>query len=57
MFTACGVISVRGKTFVYDSVVIDWGRAICEDIEKLYNDNKISLKLDFIINYISDDNE
>lgn len=25
--TACGVIEVRGKTFRYDSVSIDWGRA------------------------------
>ena len=44
------LISILNETF-------DINTSICEDLEKLYNDNKISLKLDFIINYISDDSE
>lgn len=30
-FMACGVIEVRGKTFEYDSVSIDWGLANSEE--------------------------
>jgi len=48
MFTACGVISVRGKTFVYDSVEIDWGRATDEDKEKLYEDFLVSNEVELL---------
>lgn len=44
------LVSILKETFDID-------KSICEDLEKLYNNNKLSLKLDFIINYISDDSE
>ena len=42
MLVACGVIEVRGKTFVYDSVSIDWGRAKDEDKETLFEEYLVS---------------
>jgi hypothetical protein len=38
LMTACGVIEVRGKTFVYDSVEIDWGMAKEEDKQALFDE-------------------
>lgn len=40
--TACGVIEVRGKTFVYDSVSIDWGRAEDEQKQALFEEFLVS---------------
>ena len=40
--TACGMIEVRGKTFVYDSVEIDWGMADEEDKEALFEEFLVS---------------
>lgn len=40
--TACGVIKVRGKTFVYDSVSIDWGRAEEEEKEMIFEEFLVS---------------
>ena len=40
--TACGVIEVRGKTFVYESVSIDWGRAEDEQKEALFEEFLVS---------------
>ena len=42
MLVACGVIEVRGKTFVYDSVSIDWGRAEEEDKQSLFEEFLVS---------------
>lgn len=41
-FTACGVIEVRGKTFEYESVSIDWGRAKDEQKEALFEEFLVS---------------
>ena len=38
LMTACGVLEVRGKTFVYDKVEIDWGMAKDADKEALYEE-------------------
>lgn len=40
--TACGVIEVRGKTFVYESVSIDWGRAEDEQKEAIFEEFLVS---------------
>jgi hypothetical protein len=40
--TACGMIEVRGKTFVYESVEIDWGMADDEDKQALYEEFLVS---------------
>ncbi|MGN0960956.1 MAG: hypothetical protein ACI4PF_02010 [Christensenellales bacterium] len=40
--TACGVIEVRGKTFVYDSVSIDWGQAKEEQKQALFEEFLVS---------------
>ena len=40
--TACGMLEVRGKTFVYDKVEIDWGMADDEDKEALYDEFLVS---------------
>lgn len=41
--TACaGVIEVRGKTFVYESVKINWGTASEEDKESIYSEFLVS---------------
>ena len=40
--TACGVIEVRGKTFSYDSVEIDWGLATDEDKQTIYEEFLVS---------------
>ena len=42
VLTACGVIEVRGKTFVYDSVEIDWGLATDEDKQAIYDEFLVS---------------
>lgn len=42
MLTACGMIEVRGKTFVYDSVEIDWGIANDEDKQALFDEFLVS---------------
>ena len=43
LVTACaGVIEVRGKTFVYDSVEINWGTASEEDKESIYEEFLVS---------------
>ena len=42
VFTACGVIEVRGKTFSYDSVKIDWGLATDEDKQLVYEEFLVS---------------
>jgi hypothetical protein len=39
VFTACsGAIEVRGKTFVYESVKINWGTASDSDKETIYSE-------------------
>lgn len=40
--TACGVIEVRGKTFIYESVSIDWGRAEDEQKEAIFEEFLVS---------------
>ena len=43
MFTACsGVLEVRGKTFVYESVEINWGTANNEDKESIFEEFLVS---------------
>ena len=42
VITACGVMEVRGKTFVYDSVEIDWGLASEEDKQSVYDEFLVS---------------
>ena len=43
MFTACsGVLEVRGKTFVYESVEINWGTANNEDKENIFAEFLVS---------------
>lgn len=42
VITACGVIEVRGKTFVYDSVSIDWGRAEDEQKQAIFEEYLVS---------------
>lgn len=43
MFTACsGVLEVRGKTFVYESVEINWGTASEEDKESIFTEFLVS---------------
>lgn len=38
----CGVIEVRGKTFVYESVTLDWGRAKEEQKEEIFEEFLVS---------------
>lgn len=40
--TACGIIEVRGKTFIYESVSIDWGRAKDEQKEIIFEEFLVS---------------
>jgi hypothetical protein len=42
LLTACGVLEVRGKTFVYESVKIDWGMASEDDKEVVYEQYLVS---------------
>lgn len=43
MFTACsGVLEVRGKTFVYESVGINWGTASDDDKESIFTEYLVS---------------
>ncbi len=43
LVTACaGVIEVRGKTFVYDSVEINWGTASEDDKNTIYEEFLVS---------------
>ena len=43
LLTACaGVIEVRGKTFVYESVEINWGTASEEDKESIFTEFLVS---------------
>lgn len=42
LMIGCGVIEVRGKTFVYESVTIDWGRAEDEQKEEIFEEFLVS---------------
>lgn len=42
IMTGCGVIEVKGKTFVYESVTIDWGRAEDEQKEEIFEEFLVS---------------
>ena len=42
LMTACGMLEVRGKTFIYDSVEIDWGMADDEEKQALYDEFLVS---------------
>lgn len=42
VMTGCGVIEVKGKTFVYESVSIDWGRAEDEQKEEIFEEFLVS---------------
>lgn len=42
LLTACGVLDVRGKTFEYGNVTIDWGMADDEDKQAIYEEYLVS---------------
>lgn len=42
VFMACGVLDVRGKTFKYESVSIDWGMSDDEDKELIFEEFLVS---------------
>jgi len=42
ILTACGMIEVRGKTFEYESVEIDWGMAEEDDKQALFDEYLVS---------------
>lgn len=42
VLAGCGVIEVRGKTFVYDNVTIDWGRAEEKEKEMIFEEFLVS---------------
>lgn len=48
VLTACGVMEVRGRTFVYDSVEIDWGLATDEDKQTIYDEFLVSNETELI---------
>jgi len=48
LMVACGVMEVRGKTFVYDSVEIDWGLAKDEDKQSLFDEFLVSNETELI---------
>lgn len=48
MFVACGVVEVRGKTFVYDGVSIDWGMADDEGKQALFDEFLVSNEVELL---------
>jgi hypothetical protein len=48
MMMACGVLNVRGRTFVFDSVEIDWGLASEEDKESIYEEFLVSNEIELL---------
>lgn len=48
MIMACGVLNVRGRTFVFDSVEIDWGLASEEDKETIYEEFLVSNEIELL---------
>ena len=42
LFMACGVIDVKGKSFRYESVKIDWGMANDEDKQSVFEEFLVS---------------